>query len=858
MGGGPIHFKTFYSILDSKRLSAHSQTQVDGDRTPKSGIFVSLDVVGVCRARTWRVSIGAPPRARLGCSAPWRLNADPYSLPSSRRLHRRRRPAHPGRIGIARVVKGRLLLRRRSGCRHPAATRWRAWFSKAIAPVLILMCAPMPGLAADEMQDVDAARPTIKIGWTKKAPTIDGHFSPEEWSDAAHVDGLTQARPDPGVAPTQRTEVWIMTDEDHLYVAARLWDTNPEEIVRHVMLRDADLRKDDRFGFTLDPFLDRQNGYFFQVNANGSRRDFLFEGGGFEPSWDGRWYAQASVDDEGWIVEFAIPYATISFDPEGNVWGFNMARGIRRRSEIDRWADPVLERFLTSMGRAGNLVGMKGVSQGVGLQVAPSGTLRRVDDVNQIEEGDDRERHYTRADPSLDVFYKVTPSITTALTVNTDFGESEVDARRVNLTRFSLRFPEKRDFFLQDTLIFNFANLNRNGQPFFSRKIGLNSVGEPEGITAGGKITGRTGRFKFGILDVVLDKHDQVDAENVLVARGAMNIGESTLGAIVTNGDPSAMGTNTLIGADYNYRNTNFMAGQSLYASAWVQNSFSNPDRAFEDDDSAITGSGLSYGAKVEFPNDKYRWLVSVEVLDGDFNPALGFANRVGIRDYNAGFRRRWRPNSSVLLTVDTGIAGRLVTGTSSEVKSGLVSWTVADLANSVGDAVRFRYLHLFEFVETDFSNLSISNGRYHSDEGDIRFTLSKNRRLGGEIAVGAGTFFDGSRTRASADLIYRFSRFVQTSVVYRVDDIRLPDGDELIQVLGVRLSLLFTPNLSWITLVQYDNNTDSIDVNSRLRWIIEDGREFFLVVNQGLDSSDGLSAGRTAPLVKLQWTFRF
>ena len=726
-----------------------------------------------------------------------------------------------------------------------------------ISVIVLLLIGSAPTWANDSADDVGSDRPTIEIGWTTTAPTIDGHFSPDEWSDGAHVDGLTQASPEPGEAATQRTEVWIMTDGEHLFVAARLWDTNPEEIVRHTMLRDGDLRTDDRFGFTLDPFLDRQNGYFFQVNANGSRRDFLFEGGGFEPSWDGRWYAEASVDDEGWIVEIAIPFTTINFDPEANVWGFNMARGIRRRSEIDRWADPVLERFLPSMGRAGNLVGMKGVSQGLGLQVAPSGTLRRIDDSNQVA-GDDEERHFTRADPSLDVFYKVTPSVTTALTVNTDFGESEVDERQVNLTRFPLRFPEKRDFFLQDTLIFNFANLNRNGQPFFSRRIGLGDDGEPEGISAGGKITGRIGRFKFGILDVVLDKHDQVDVENVLVARAAANFGESTFGAIVTNGDPSAMGKNTLIGLDYNYRNTDFLDGQSLYGSAWIQNSFSDADRSLTADTSPIDGSGLSYGVKIEFPNDRFRWLVSAEFLEKDFNPALGFANRVGIRDYKAELRRRWRPSSSIFRTVDTMIAGRLVTGFSSDVESGRVTWTLVDFTNSVGDALRFRYLHRFEFVETAFENLNIQTGRYHFDEGEVRFTLSKNRWIGGALVVGAGSFYDGSQTRASADLIVRFSRFVQTGLVYRVNDIRLPDGDELIHVLGVRLNLLFTPDISWVTLVQYDNVSDSIGINSRLRWIIEDGRELFLVVNQGLDTSDGLRAGRTAPLVKLQWTFRF
>ena len=292
-------------------------------------------------------------------------------------------------------------------------------------------------------------RPSVEIGWTTNPPEIDGHLDPDEWADAGHVDGLTQATPDPGEAPTQRTEIWLMTDGDHLYIAARLWDTNPEEIIAHAMQRDANTTLDDRFGFTIDPFFDRQNGYFFQVNPNGARRDALLEGNGFASDWDGRWYAKTSIDEKGWIVEIALPFATINFNPKTDVWGLNMARGIRRRNEIDRWADPVQERFLTAMGRAGNLNGMTGISQGLGLQIVPSGTLRRVDDANDPVDSNDQ-RHYTRGDASLDTFFKPIPSVTTALTVNTDFAESEVDDRRVNLSRFELFFPEKRDFFLQE------------------------------------------------------------------------------------------------------------------------------------------------------------------------------------------------------------------------------------------------------------------------------------------------------------------------------------------------------------------------------------------------------------------------
>jgi len=711
---------------------------------------------------------------------------------------------------------------------------------------------PSVGVASDD-------RPTIDIVWTKNPPTIDGHFSPAEWSDAAHVDGLTQATPDQGGAPTQRTEVWIMTDKDHLYIAARLWDTNPEEIVGYAMARDSDLRNDDRFSFTLDPFLDRQNGYFFQVNSNGSRLDSLIEGSGFTRSWDGRWYAEASVDEQGWIVEIALPYATINFNPDANVWGFNMARGIRRRNEIDRWADPVRNRFVTAMGNAGNLVGMKGVSQRLGVKVTPATTLRRVDDANLVE-GDDEKRHYTRVDPSGDLFYKMTPSVTTSLTVNTDFGETQVDQRQVNLSRFGLFFPERRAFFLQDALIFNFANLDRNGRPFFSRNIGLNEDGEPEGILAGGKVTGRVGPVKFGVLDVVLDEHDQVDQQNVLVARAAANIGQSTVGAIVTNGDPSAMADNTVVGGDFNYRNTSFLGSQSLFGNIWFQNSFSSPDSGPNVSDDAIDGSGLAYGARLQYPNDKYNWSVSAAVFDEKYNPALGFANRVGIRDYNGMLRRRWRPESGLFQTVDTSVSGRLVTGFTSTVQTGSFTWTALDLRTPVGDGIRFQYAHRYEFVQTDdsFSNFSVPRGRFHFDEGRIRLTMSQNRWIGGQIFFGAGSFFDGTRTRARADLSFRLSKYVQTGVIYSVDNIRLPDGNEVIHLLRASLSLLFTPNISWVTLVQYDNVSDSIAINSRFRWIIEDGREFFLVLNQGLDTSDGVQAGRTAPLAKLKWTFRF
>lgn len=732
--------------------------------------------------------------------------------------------------------------------------RLRAWMLVgAVGALGAVEGLPMPA-GAEEL-----ARPSIEIGWTQTPPDLDGRIAPGEWKDAAHVDGLTQALPDAGRPPTERTEVFVMTDEDYLYVAARLWDSDPSRIVRNTMSRDGSTLSDDRFGFTIDPFLDRQNGYFFQVNSNGVRRDALIEGGAVETSWDGRWYAKASVDADGWTVELAIPYQSISFDPEADVWGFNMARGIRRRDEIDRWSDPVRERFLTAMGRAGNLVGMKGVRQGVGLQAIPSLTLRRVDDTN-LPSGvpDEEERHYSRIDPSFNAFYKITPGVTTSVTWNTDFGETEVDDRQVNLGRFALFFPERRDFFLQDALIFDFGDLTANGRPFFSRKIGLDLAGEPVRIVGGGKVTGRVGPVKFGVLDVVIDEKRRSDQQNLFVARAAANIGESTLGAIVTNGEPDGDGNNTVAGIDFIYRNTDFGDGKTLRGAAWAQISHNDPHQS-PAVDPPIRGTGYAFGGRLAYPNDTHNWELVANVLDDEFAPALGFANRVGIREFRGNYRRRWRPADSILQTVDSQIEARLITEQGRQVETGSFLWRPIAVQNYVNDGFRFEYQHRYDVVTAENPlSFAVPPGRYHWDEGRIRFTTSANRAVTATLVAGYGTFYDGTRASMSSDVTVRFTRHVQTGLVYTFDNLRLPGGDENLHVIRGRLSFFFTPDVSWVTLIQYDSVSDRIGMNSRFRWIIEDGREVFLVLNQGFDARDDVRATRTAPLAKVQWTFWF
>ncbi|MBW2244794.1 MAG: carbohydrate binding family 9 domain-containing protein [Deltaproteobacteria bacterium] len=403
--------------------------------------------------------------------------------------------------------------------------------------------------------------PLAQAVLVSEAPTIDGYLDDPAWRQAFKIEDFTQVVPVTGAEPSERTLVYVARDEQNLYLGIRCYVRDPSTILAKRMQRDDSLFYDDRFAIVLDTFHDRRNGYFFQINPIGGRRDAIFEGEVFMVEWDGIWHAEARIDEKGWVAELAIPFQTLSYDPETDTWGLNLLRGIRRDNERTRWADPTLNRSFMNMSHAGILEGMRGISQGLGLDIKPYLSLGYEDDP-------DKDKSKVIAEPGGDIAYKLTPSLTATVTANTDFAETEIDEAQSTVTRFALFFPEKRDFFLQDAGIFEFADLQHkvvspdgdtdaNARPFFSRKIGLTNDGKEPAIHVGGKLTGRIGRFNLGLLDVQLEDHGDVRSRNLAVGRVAMNLlGESKLGAIVTNGDPNSNDDNTLVGTDFNHTRT--------------------------------------------------------------------------------------------------------------------------------------------------------------------------------------------------------------------------------------------------------------------------------------------------------------
>lgn len=732
--------------------------------------------------------------------------------------------------------------------------------------------------------------PVAEALFVERPPAIDGVLDEPEWARALPVGSFTQVEPVEGAEPSKRTEVRILTDEDNLYIGVRCWDDDPAGIIARKMQRDGSVRGEDRVGFILDTFLDHRNGYFFATNPLGARVDALIEDADLLLNWDGIWNVKARIDAQGWTAEFVIPFKTLSFREGADRWGLNLLRGIRGSQERNTWADPHQNKKFSDPAHIGQLRGMARARQGIGLDVIPSLSLASVDDSRRLA-GESERRHYTRTKASGDIRYKITPSLTASVTSNTDFGQTPLDDVKVNLSRFALFFPEKREFFLQDEGIFEFSSVGQDAQPFFSRKIGLSAEGETVPIRGGGKLTGRVGPLSIGALvaQQASQEHEAggVASKTLGVTRLKLNVGdESTIGVIGTIGDPQGDAGNWVVGTDFNYRTSELFGEKVFEAGAWAQRSRrygAGPQCLTDLDKPRDCDSENAYGLRVAYPNDRVNWHFVVQRIEEDFRPALGFLRRQDIIRYRGSWRYRWRPEGWIQ-TVDHGLFGFI--GTESDrpehTTESFMRLNVLDIRTRVGD--RFYLYAQADFQDEPldrwvFENVAVPKGKNFSRTGGVAFEASGSRRVSGKLEVFGGEYYDGWRSgfisrirwepirQLIFGLSYSHSRYwdllqLDPGALCNEDSstVSAVCGDEFtVRIVTARVTLQLSPDLSWDNLVQYDNNSDQMNLESRVRWTLTPGSDLFLVLRQGfLAEAGSLRAERTEPVVKLSWTFRF
>ena len=727
--------------------------------------------------------------------------------------------------------------------------------------VLAFLCA---AAAAQESNLQDPGQKSVRMVRAPTPPVIDGVLDDAVWSDAALVDDLHQTEPIEYAEPFEHSEIYLLYDDNALYVGARLYDTDPDEITAQNMRQNDSIGGDDRFYLTIDPFNDRRSGYFFGINPNSVRADGLYQNvSEFYSDWDSIFYAEAGRFEEGWIAEMEIPFKSISFDPNTDTWGLNFSRGVVRKNENLAW---VSRDRAYNPSISGTATGFEGLKQGIGLDIVPS---LSVGEVRTFEPATSD----SNFEPSLDVVYKITPSLNGSLTFNTDFSATEVDDRQVNLTRFSLFFPEKRVFFLREADIFEFGNiggqrpsqipflgaLRQNGRPFFSRRIGLSNSGDIVDLDYGAKISGRVGRWEIGALSIRQDAFGGVDADTLSVMRAKLGVlDESSVGVIATEGNPGSNVDNSLGGVDFQYRNTRLPGGRTLEAEAWFQQS----DTEGLDDRDTAAGVGIRIPSSVGL-----RGTAELKEFEQNFNPALGFVNRRGIRDASLGFGYMHRPREGYLQSVLVNLDVQRIEELDGGLQTKVYFFRPLVLSNRTGDSVTLAYHHETEVLSVPFEiadGVIIPGGQYQYTAVGLNLNTGNHRKVAGTfraVSYERGQYFNGDRDQLFGQITWRPSARFHGNLSYEYNEVELPQGAFETRVVQAAFDVAFSSTLSWVNLLQYDNVTETVGINMRLHWIPEAGREMFFVINhnlQDLDRDNRFHSTYSDVTAKINYTFRF
>jgi hypothetical protein len=660
----------------------------------------------------------------------------------------------------------------------------------------------------------------IEVG---EAPQIDADLSDPVWENAKVLEPMIQTQPDLGAQATERTDVFILYDENNLYFGIYAYDSEPDLIAVRAMARDGPLGSGDTVRIILDPGMTRRNAYTFQIGPSGGRGDALLQNNNTNfAAWDAIWEAQAIVVEDGYIVEVAIPFRSLSYAPDATEWGFEFTRQIRHKRETVRWSNYSPTVSFTDVSQAGTLTGISDVNEGSGLDVQLYGVSRVKHDWQTPQ----------RTSPSGtlggNAYYKLTPALTSTLTVNPDFSDAPLDIRQVNTTRFSLFTPETRDFFLQDIPVFEFGGQNfvgaNNARPFFSRNIGLVN-GVPVSILAGGKLSGEYAGFGVGALSVYTNETSTTPNQLLSVARITRRVfSESRFGIVATNGDPSGATENSVLGGDFQYRDSSFLGRYVIQGDAYFEQSFSN---LFSNDN--------SFGLALDFPNEPWGGRAFFKQVGTTFRPALGFANRRGIRQYYVEAENRRRSRDRFYRNLAFVTTSNFITDLDGHLETRENSVAV-EMETQRVDRFSIKVTNFYESVPLTFllpDSVPVFPGNYIWTNIGGRIQTSNVRVLQLTVEGACCSFYDGDGIETSAELAFRPNQYFEMSAGYEGTFIKLPTGAVDIHLLTLDSIINFTPDMQVAMQAQYDNISRNIGFLARYRWEFRPGSELFVALGQ-------------------------
>jgi len=680
--------------------------------------------------------------------------------------------------------------------------------------------------------------------------TLDGVLDEADWARAPVAKNFVQSEPNEGAPATYDTEVRILYNEDYLYFGVTAYDDEPDKLIVTDLTRDYNTRSVDSFAVILDTFYDRRNSYMFQTNPAGAKFDgqSFNEGQAFDRNWDGVWHARARVTEDGWVAEMAIPFGTVKFrDLEDQTWGLNFLRRNRRLNEDSQWSPIPRIHTTTRVSLAGTLDGLENLEPSSNFKITPY--LRG--DVASGAEGD-RTQDVTGG---VDAKVGVGTGLTLDLTVNTDFSEVEADVQQVNLTRFSLFFPEKRDFFLENSGVFRFgppedARRRRfrgsfglgasglgGGQArgndlllFFSRRIGLSADGDAIPVYGGGRLTGRSGPYELGFMNIQTGEEEGiVNAENFTVARIKRNIfRNSDVGVMLINKETMQSDHfNRAIGFD-----TNLRLNTEMDVNAYIAKTAT---KDLEGDDFAgraayrYNGRTLAFGA-------------SFSSLQDNFKPEVGFAPRLGIKrssgNFQYNYRQPWARGS--LREIRPSAEVDYFTDQQGVVVSRYFNLRLTFRLQSGGFVSLGRNANLEQLTDPFeiHPDVTIDPGFYTFDDYFVTAFSDPSRTVSGNARVSSGDFYSGTKKAYALGGTLRLAPRFTLEAAWSYNDVKLVEGDFTTHLLTTRAAYNFSTSMFLNALVQYNTVTNEVASNIRFNLIHRPLSDLFVVYNDLRDDT--------------------
>jgi len=691
---------------------------------------------------------------------------------------------------------------------------------------------------------------------------IDGVLDEPEWKLAEPAADFIQKLPDTGAPASEKTEVRILYNDEILYIGAHCWDSaGPAGIVVNDISKDFESKDSDGFKIGLDTFNDDRNGYLFATNPAGGRFDLQStkDGDLMNKNWNGIWYNASTVDQDGWHLEIAIPFKTLRFTKdEIQEWGINFERRVRRKSEDSYWS-PVPPPYYTSrVSTAGTLAGLQGIQQGTNMYVKPylSAPLAR-------RENDDWD---FKPEVGVEVFkWAVTSQLVFDGTINTDFSQVEADDMKTNLTRFSLYFPEKRDFFLENDGVFSWGpKVEREKSPellpFFSRRIGLTDDGEIVPTLGGARLTGRVGKYTLGLMSMqtgdfwTTPEEEDDESESELVPASTFTVlrvkrdifAKSDVGAVVVDKEAGGPEFNRTYGVD---ANLNFYTYLNINAYALKTESEGGTDRDY---------AGSLFGS---WKDGFWDLKAGHTHIGEDFNPEVGFVPRTGMDKTIGQFGITPRPHGRIpgVREINPSVTMSYITNPEGELETRKANLTLKTTFND-SSIITLDYESDFEYLDETFDirdDVILGLGDYGWNEYTLSYQSDQSRMFGFTGKYKTGGFWSGDRERYEVGLVFHPTYKFGAEIKAERNDVSLPEGDFTVDLVGTKLKYSFSNRMFLNALIQYDSDDEEVLSNVRFNFMYKPLSDLYLVYNERRDVTDNMVLDRALTL-KLTYVLPF